>query len=351
MWARWSTSWSARSRREAEVPATRRILVLALLVAGGAHAACPPAGQTRESLQTLKAAQWRLTGGGAEAAREVLSLALLDCLADPDPLLRDEIAFEALSAWMRARQLSVATLQQIARAAGGGVGRAARCRRLPPTLRRTGLGRGCARRSPAALPGGGRARGTGRARHALPRRRARLPWPRCARWLAPWRCAWGRSDAAAVAEPATPARPGRGHAGGDSGPGDACGRTVLSLRGTGSADGPGALPGPPWLVAGRGLAGLVRCAARAAHAGRRDDRSGPCAAPQPGRLPVCAVRRGAGAGRRRNEAAPAAGASQGAAGASGFLHRRPCRRRRLALAHARCQQVPHLLPRQEVIAP
>jgi hypothetical protein len=106
-------SWSARSRREAEVPATHRILVLALLVASGAHAACPPAGQTRESLQALKAAEWRLAGDGAEAAREQLSLGLLDCLADPDPLLRDGIAFEALSAWMRARQLSVATLQQI----------------------------------------------------------------------------------------------------------------------------------------------------------------------------------------------------------------------------------------------
>ena len=78
------------------MPATHRILVLALLVAGGAHAACPPAGQTRESLQALKAAEWRLTGADAEAAREALSLGLLDCLADPDPLLRDGVAFEAL---------------------------------------------------------------------------------------------------------------------------------------------------------------------------------------------------------------------------------------------------------------
>jgi Protein of unknown function (DUF2785) len=106
-------SWRAPSRREAAVPAIHRILVLALLIGSGAQAACPPAGQTRESLQALKAAQWRLAGEGAEAAREALSLGLLDCLADPDPLLRDAIAFEALSAWMRARQLSVATLQEI----------------------------------------------------------------------------------------------------------------------------------------------------------------------------------------------------------------------------------------------
>ncbi len=90
-----------------------RVIVLVLLVGGSAHAACPPAGQTRESLQTLKAGQWRVAGDGAEADRARLSLGLLDCLADPDPQWRDEIAFEALSAWMRGAALSTTTLQEI----------------------------------------------------------------------------------------------------------------------------------------------------------------------------------------------------------------------------------------------
>ncbi len=93
--------------------ATCRVLVLALLVSGGADAACPPAGQTKESLQALKAVQWRVAGAGAGAARERLALGLLDCLADPDPQLRDEIAFDALSAWMRGAELSAGALHEI----------------------------------------------------------------------------------------------------------------------------------------------------------------------------------------------------------------------------------------------
>jgi len=64
-----------------------------------ASAACPPAGQDRASLQALKAANFAIANA---ASRDALAEGLLDCLGDPDPVLRDGIAFEALSAWMRA---------------------------------------------------------------------------------------------------------------------------------------------------------------------------------------------------------------------------------------------------------
>jgi hypothetical protein len=77
------------------------------------QAACPPPGHTAASLQALKTAQWQLPEPGADAARQALAVALLDCLPDPDPGLRDGVAFEALQAWMRGQQLSTATVQAL----------------------------------------------------------------------------------------------------------------------------------------------------------------------------------------------------------------------------------------------
>ena len=64
-----------------------------------AIAACPPAGQARASLEALKAAKFAMPD---DASRNALAEGLLDCLGDPDPALRDGIAYEAFSAWMRA---------------------------------------------------------------------------------------------------------------------------------------------------------------------------------------------------------------------------------------------------------
>lgn len=86
--------------------------VLALAMASG-HAACPPAGHDAARLNALKAAGWHLPEADAAPARHALALALLDCLADLDPQMRDELAFEALQAWMRARLLDEATLRAI----------------------------------------------------------------------------------------------------------------------------------------------------------------------------------------------------------------------------------------------
>lgn len=72
-------------------------LLLALPTAG-AWAACPPAGQTVESLQALKAARFEVADA---RERSALAQGLLACLGDPDPALRDGIAYEALTHWMR----------------------------------------------------------------------------------------------------------------------------------------------------------------------------------------------------------------------------------------------------------
>jgi hypothetical protein len=65
-------------------------------------ATCPPEGWTRSELLGLRAQQWTVAD---PSRREVLADALLDCLRDPDPVLRDEVAFEALQHWMRAPAL------------------------------------------------------------------------------------------------------------------------------------------------------------------------------------------------------------------------------------------------------
>ncbi|MDB5874933.1 MAG: hypothetical protein JWQ07_4375 [Ramlibacter sp.] len=88
------------------------LLALALL-ALQAHAQCPPAGETLASLQGLKARGWNAPRLEAPAARQALAIGLLDCLREPSPQLRDELAFDGLQAMMRGGQLDVPTLQSL----------------------------------------------------------------------------------------------------------------------------------------------------------------------------------------------------------------------------------------------
>jgi hypothetical protein len=103
-------------------------LVLALipLLADNLHASCPPEGKTKADLIALKDADFVLpktkdAGSNKDAKpdkavksdRDTLALALLDCLGNADPELRDDIAFEALSAWMSGKQLAKPTLLAI----------------------------------------------------------------------------------------------------------------------------------------------------------------------------------------------------------------------------------------------
>ena len=60
-------------------------------------------------------ARWKASGFvvADRAQRNQRALALADCLGDADPQLRDGIAFEALSHWMRGKQLDAATLRAL----------------------------------------------------------------------------------------------------------------------------------------------------------------------------------------------------------------------------------------------
>jgi hypothetical protein len=71
---------------------------------------CPPAGMSRAQLVELKSREFEVPDA---ARRQTLALDLLPCLGSTDPALRDGIAFEALAAWMRGKQLSPATVGTI----------------------------------------------------------------------------------------------------------------------------------------------------------------------------------------------------------------------------------------------
>lgn len=86
--------------------------LLCLLLTTPVHAACTLAAESSTTL-----AQWKASGFAIrdEADRSARALVLADCLGEADPFLRDGIAFEALSAWMRGKQLdaqALRTLQQ-----------------------------------------------------------------------------------------------------------------------------------------------------------------------------------------------------------------------------------------------
>jgi len=68
-------------------------------------AACPV-----NALREAKAAKWHL---GDDLRRQELALQTVSCLSSPNPFERDELAFEALQAWMRADKLDTATVQDL----------------------------------------------------------------------------------------------------------------------------------------------------------------------------------------------------------------------------------------------
>jgi hypothetical protein len=86
------------------------IIVSGLLFPALATAACPPAGVSRAQLVELQAAQGEVADN---TKRQALALGLVDCLGDPDPFLRDDIAFGMLESWMRSEKLDLATLRSL----------------------------------------------------------------------------------------------------------------------------------------------------------------------------------------------------------------------------------------------
>jgi hypothetical protein len=71
---------------------------------------CPPEGQSVESLQALKALKFTVPDAGD---KRTLAEGLVACLADPDPALRDGIAYEALAQWMRAGDFDADELRRL----------------------------------------------------------------------------------------------------------------------------------------------------------------------------------------------------------------------------------------------
>ena len=68
---------------------------------------CPPPDWSVARLETLKQAQFTVPD---PAARNGLALALTACLGHPNPFIRDGVAFEALTTWMRGKLLDTPTL-------------------------------------------------------------------------------------------------------------------------------------------------------------------------------------------------------------------------------------------------
>ncbi|MCB1626394.1 MAG: DUF2785 domain-containing protein [Xanthomonadales bacterium] len=86
------------------------VALLLLILPMSGLAACPPQGQSVEQAKAL------IDSGHViddQATRQSYALELADCLASPDPLLRDRLAYTGLATWLRGGQLEVATRQAL----------------------------------------------------------------------------------------------------------------------------------------------------------------------------------------------------------------------------------------------
>ena len=93
-------------------PLRRLTLLFAIALSAPALAApaCPPDGWPIERLDALRQGGFVVADAGERAT---LAYSLANCLAAADPRLRDEVAYEALSNWMRKGQLTPATLRAL----------------------------------------------------------------------------------------------------------------------------------------------------------------------------------------------------------------------------------------------
>jgi hypothetical protein len=72
---------------------------------------CVRSGYDRSTLNALKAKNFEIAD---EAERQKLAMAMTECLASPDPSLRDGIAYEALTHLLREKQLTPETMKSLA---------------------------------------------------------------------------------------------------------------------------------------------------------------------------------------------------------------------------------------------
>lgn len=81
-----------------------------ILISSSCFAGCPLNGTSLDDFKKLKSSQWQITDS---TQRQKTALAMLNCLNNPNPIVRDEIAFEALSFWMRKELLEIDTVHHI----------------------------------------------------------------------------------------------------------------------------------------------------------------------------------------------------------------------------------------------
>ncbi len=71
-------------------------------------APCAPRGVTIAELRQIKQADFAIQD---DARRNSVALALLDCVGDPDPTIRDGLVYEGLAKWLRGKRLTPVTIR------------------------------------------------------------------------------------------------------------------------------------------------------------------------------------------------------------------------------------------------
>lgn len=99
------TLWSDTVKMRLFLPT----LALVLLGMEPAFAGCPPEGYSRQDLIDLRQAEFEI----AAPERNALAVALLDCLSDPDPDIRDGVVYEAMATWLRGDLLDASTIDAL----------------------------------------------------------------------------------------------------------------------------------------------------------------------------------------------------------------------------------------------
>lgn len=99
------TSFAVRAATAAALAATCLAGLPCHAAPASAPASCPAA-----ALRDAKAGNWQIDDS---ARRQALALQAVSCLSSPNPIERDELAFEALQAWMRTEKLDTATVQEL----------------------------------------------------------------------------------------------------------------------------------------------------------------------------------------------------------------------------------------------
>jgi Protein of unknown function (DUF2785) len=80
------------------------------MMAGTATAGCPWQAQGKDAIAAFKASGFEVR---APDSLESSALAMIDCLAHPDPAIRDGVAYEALSTWLRGGSLDADALRRV----------------------------------------------------------------------------------------------------------------------------------------------------------------------------------------------------------------------------------------------